>query len=217
MLTEALLAAITEAVFSFLLEKTGLTEKVQAWLGRDPQRLAFQVALARAFPRFAHAYPQWIESLFDEHFLTHQAASLLARTLVRTNMLTPAELATAWADQMGLNERQRTQFIAELTPVASNFLRWLDAELRTRREFQPLFDSRTLDTIAESSQQTLEALEQVRTELNNAFIAFANECGWLLRELRESLIDEAWIARRPRAAPRKGWPVSFACLWQQRP
>jgi SAM-dependent methyltransferase len=45
----------------------------------------------------------------------------------------------------------------------------------------------------------------------------ASACGWLLRELYESVIDEAWITRRPRAAPRKGWPVSFACLWQQRP
>lgn len=45
----------------------------------------------------------------------------------------------------------------------------------------------------------------------------ANACGWLLRELYERLIDEAWIAQRPRAAPRKGWPVSFACLWQQQP
>lgn len=44
----------------------------------------------------------------------------------------------------------------------------------------------------------------------------ANECGWLLCELHESVIDEAWIARRPRTAARKGWPVSFACLWQQR-
>lgn len=43
----------------------------------------------------------------------------------------------------------------------------------------------------------------------------ANACGWLLREMYERLIDEDWIARRPRAAPRKGWPVSFACLWQQ--
>jgi hypothetical protein len=38
-----------------------------------------------------------------------------------------------------------------------------------------------------------------------------------LRELYERLIDEEWIARRPRAAPRKGWPVSFACLWQHQP
>ena len=43
----------------------------------------------------------------------------------------------------------------------------------------------------------------------------ANACGWLLREMYERLIDEAWIARRPQAAPRKDWPVSFACVWQQ--
>jgi SAM-dependent methyltransferase len=45
----------------------------------------------------------------------------------------------------------------------------------------------------------------------------ASRCGWQLRELYERLIDEAWIARRPRAASRLGWPVSFACLWQQQP
>lgn len=43
----------------------------------------------------------------------------------------------------------------------------------------------------------------------------ANACGWILRELHERLIDDAWVARRPRAAPRKGWPVSFALVWQQ--
>ena len=44
----------------------------------------------------------------------------------------------------------------------------------------------------------------------------ANVCGWQLRELYERLIDEAWVAGRPHAASRLGWPVSFACLWQQR-
>jgi ubiquinone/menaquinone biosynthesis C-methylase UbiE len=43
----------------------------------------------------------------------------------------------------------------------------------------------------------------------------ANACGWVLRELYERLIDEAWVARRPHAARRLGWPISFACLWQQ--
>jgi SAM-dependent methyltransferase len=45
----------------------------------------------------------------------------------------------------------------------------------------------------------------------------ANACGWRLRELHERLVDEAWIARHPRAARRLGWPVSFTCLWQQQP
>lgn len=43
----------------------------------------------------------------------------------------------------------------------------------------------------------------------------ASRCGWQLRELYERLIDEEWIARRPRAARHLGWPVSFVCLWQQ--
>jgi hypothetical protein len=45
----------------------------------------------------------------------------------------------------------------------------------------------------------------------------ASRCGWQLRELYERLIDEEWIARRPRAASHLGWPVSFTCLWQQQP
>jgi len=43
----------------------------------------------------------------------------------------------------------------------------------------------------------------------------ASHSGWLLHELYERLIDEEWVIRRPRAARRLGWPVSFACLWQQ--
>jgi SAM-dependent methyltransferase len=43
----------------------------------------------------------------------------------------------------------------------------------------------------------------------------ATASDWRLRELYERLIDDDWIAQRPRAAARKGWPVSFVCLWQQ--
>lgn len=43
----------------------------------------------------------------------------------------------------------------------------------------------------------------------------ANRCGWQLRELHERIIDEEWIARRPRAAQHRGWPISFICLCQR--
>jgi SAM-dependent methyltransferase len=43
----------------------------------------------------------------------------------------------------------------------------------------------------------------------------ASASGWQLREMYERQIDDAWIAERPRAAPRKGWPVSYLCLWQR--
>src|SRR6266487_1020230 len=168
MLTEALLAAIAEAMFRSWLEHAGLAEKTYAWLGYESQRLAFQVALTRALSTFARAYPQWITSLFDEHFLTRHAGPLLTRTLLHDGTLIPVELATTWVDQMKLNETARTQFITELTPIASNFIRWLEAELHMRPELRPILDTHALDAIAESSQQTAQAQEQVRTELKAA-------------------------------------------------
>ena len=64
MLSDAVLSAITEAVFGYLLEQTPLGERVRTWLHRDPQHLAFQVALTRANP-FARHYPQWEAALLD--------------------------------------------------------------------------------------------------------------------------------------------------------
>ncbi len=168
MLTEALLGAVAEAVFSYLLEQAGLAEKLRAVLGRDPQRLAFQAALARAYTAFARQYPQWAVSLFDQHFLTHGAAPFLARCLQRDAPPDPAELAAAWADQLGLTGARRQRHIRELTPACTDFLRWLQAELRGRPEFQPLFDSRTLDAIADATAETTQALERLPGELARA-------------------------------------------------
>jgi hypothetical protein len=58
MLPEALFSAIAEAVFGYLLQESGLAERARAVLGRDPQRLAFQTALARACTAFARQYPR---------------------------------------------------------------------------------------------------------------------------------------------------------------
>jgi SAM-dependent methyltransferase len=82
--------------------------------------------------------------------------------------------------------------------------------------YHPFFQLSSVPTTFE--QRTGEpATIEGYVHLFSEHVQAANACGWLLRELHERLIDEAWIAKRPRAAPRKGWPVSFACLWQQRP
>jgi hypothetical protein len=47
--SEAVLSAITEAVFTYLLDYAGPVQKGRSYLGHDPVRLAFQVALARAY------------------------------------------------------------------------------------------------------------------------------------------------------------------------
>lgn len=42
----------------------------------------------------------------------------------------------------------------------------------------------------------------------------AHAAGWRLAELEEGLVDEAWIAAKPKWANREGRPVSFAFVWE---
>ncbi len=57
MLTETLLSTIAEAVFGHLLQEAGMAERVRAVPGVDPERCAFQTALARAYAAFARQTP----------------------------------------------------------------------------------------------------------------------------------------------------------------
>jgi SAM-dependent methyltransferase len=80
--------------------------------------------------------------------------------------------------------------------------------------YHPFFQLSGIPTTFERSTGEPATIEGY-VHLFSEHVQAATACGWLLRELHESLIDEEWIARRPRAAGRLGWPVSFACLWQQ--
>lgn len=43
----------------------------------------------------------------------------------------------------------------------------------------------------------------------------AHAVGWRLAEMEEGLVDEAWIAAKPKWAARRGRPVSFALVWEK--
>ena len=60
---EALFSAIAEAVFGYLLQESGLAERARAVLGLDPERRAFQTALAEVYDALAHHYSEWTASL----------------------------------------------------------------------------------------------------------------------------------------------------------
>jgi hypothetical protein len=180
---ETLIGAVTEAVFGYLLEQAGLAEKTRALLKRDPQRLAFQVALTRTYATFSEQHPQWTGALFDQHFLTHAAAPLLARCLLRSDPPTGAELAATWADHLALSEETRTRRLPEATRVAGDFLATLDRELRDRSELQPLFDSRALDTTAAATIQTAQSTAEIAEEMR------------LLREELNRLLQQLMAAR----------------------
>lgn len=81
--------------------------------------------------------------------------------------------------------------------------------------YHPFFQLSGVPTTFEKSTGEPATIEGY-VHLFSEHVQAARGCGWLLQDMQESLIDEAWLARRPRAEPRKGWPVSFAFLWQKR-
>ncbi|WP_376790876.1 NB-ARC domain-containing protein [Thermoflexus sp.] len=158
---EPLLAAVAQAVFDYLLRETDLAERVRAVLGIDPQRRAFQTALARAYTAFARQYPHLVASLFDERFLTQEGAPILAQLLTRRGRPDPAELARRWARHLSYPDPATWPRLADATRAAADFLTWLEAELAEQPALQSLWDSRALERIAENTEAIRRALENV--------------------------------------------------------
>lgn len=80
--------------------------------------------------------------------------------------------------------------------------------------YHPFFQISGIPTTFERSTGESATIEGY-IHLFSEHIQAANEYGWQLRDMQESLIDDEWIARRPHAERHKGWPVSFAFLWQK--
>ena len=158
MLLEPLIGTITEAVFGYVLEQSGLGDRLRHWLGRDPTRLAFQTALLRALKRFADQYPTWAASLLDETFFTGETVSReLARLLTRRSTPDVNTLAAAWAAQL---PQVGEDHQGEAARVLGDFLRFLEEELGNQDALQPLFDSRALERIAENTEALLATLRE---------------------------------------------------------
>ena len=43
----------------------------------------------------------------------------------------------------------------------------------------------------------------------------AQRCGWALLEMDEGLVDQAWLAKKPKWAKYRNHPVSFAMVWRK--
>jgi hypothetical protein len=43
----------------------------------------------------------------------------------------------------------------------------------------------------------------------------ARAAGWTLEEMREALIDDAWIAAKPKWEKHRSRPISFAFAWRR--
>ncbi|MGB0384380.1 MAG: AAA-like domain-containing protein [Ardenticatenaceae bacterium] len=169
MLTNAMIVAATQVIFDHILTESGvpnhLANNLRSWLGRDPQRLAFQEALTGAYNKFAAIHPDFAAALFDEHFLKNRAAPLLARCLPPADPPEPSQLASAFADERNLKGAAHKRCVVKTTPIAEQFLNELRRQLRAREEFKPLFDSIELERTAIATRQTADALQALDAKL----------------------------------------------------
>jgi hypothetical protein len=56
---------------------------------------------------------------------------------------------------------------------------------------------------------------ETHVHLLSDHVTAARAAGLGLVEMRERLVDERWIALKPRWAPYRGHPVSFALVWRR--
>ena len=52
--------------------------------------------------------------------------------------------------------------------------------------------------------------------LPSAHMAAARSAGFVAAELHEAVIDDAWVARKPKWQQYRGWPISFLWVWRVR-
>ena len=104
-----------------------VSKRITEWLGERVRKAAHQRIIANAYVIFANRHPEWTENCFDEHFVTHSAVPRLEAFLVgeRTSA---THLAEAWASQFHYSDENRQKAIAEIMPVASDFLYILETE-----------------------------------------------------------------------------------------
>jgi hypothetical protein len=125
-----------------MIDDLRFDKAVHLGASRNVRYRAFRSALTQAYVMCArHYHLKWASYLLDEEFQAHAARRLRACYLEGVACLGPAELAGFWADHMGwLSEEVKERHIAELIPVASRFLRCLEAELCARPELHPSLD-----------------------------------------------------------------------------
>jgi hypothetical protein len=171
MLAETVLGFVASKVLDHLANETisstgrAASDRVRTWLGRDPQKLAVEVALAQTEARFAEAHPRWHGAMFDKDFLAGPAAPLLARAFTRAETVTAPELAQAWAGYLGGETGQR--YASDVEPAATDLLRWWREELGGLEPFRDALNSRSLDSIVTAAVETKDAVQNLSAAVHD--------------------------------------------------
>ena len=99
------------------------------WLVDSYQRRTLRRAVHQAFSTFARAYPNWVATLFDEHFVNHKLLPLLHSAAQGGDKVTARQVAELWACQVSMLPSLRQKHIARIVPAATHFLGMVVDEL----------------------------------------------------------------------------------------
>jgi hypothetical protein len=102
---------------------------VMDWLVKRYQRRTLQRAVRQAYVTFARTYPNWVASLFDEHFATVHLLPLMQRSAEMGDKVTATQVAELWARQVSMLPGQRQKHSARVLSIATHFLCMVADEL----------------------------------------------------------------------------------------
>jgi hypothetical protein len=86
------------------------------------QQRTLQAALRCAYAEFARRYPEWVASLFDEHFVKLHVLPILRSAGALGRPAPAALVAYAWAAQLNNSPARQRELAAGALPVATQFL-----------------------------------------------------------------------------------------------
>ena len=106
-----------------------LERTTMQWLVESYQRRTLRRAVRHAYINFARTYPNWVATLFDEHFVLTHLLPMLQNAADAGNKVTPQQVAEAWARQVSMLPSLRQKHSARMTPAATHFLCMVADEL----------------------------------------------------------------------------------------
>lgn len=99
-----------------------LERATMQWLVQSYQRRSLRRAVHKAYLSFARQYPNWVATLFDEHFVNTHLLPLLQNAADAGEKVTAVQAAEVWAKQVSMLPSLRKRHISRILPAATHFL-----------------------------------------------------------------------------------------------
>ena len=129
MIPDPVLAKAAITIVTLTLKNESLQGAVRRKIGFDPLQRAVAAALKAAVTELETDYPEWVAALFDESFLTKEAAPVFAAVVTRGRDASATELARRYVKSLGPS-RTAQQSVRRTERVAGVALAAYTAEIR---------------------------------------------------------------------------------------